>query len=298
MGSTPDRIKGHLLAFVSVLVWGVSFISTKILVADMGPISVLLCRMCLGYVILWLMYPKWESFKELRTELYLIICAVSGVTLYYLCENSALMFTQASNTSILVSTAPLLTGILAHWFTGQSVGKLFYLGFILAFVGIIIVSWGGSDIVELNPRGDLLALGAALCWAVYSLVAKCVGDSGMNIITLTRRIFFYGIILSLPFYYILGEHLEFSVLVKPVMLLNMALLGVFSSALCYLAWNRAITLIGAVKTNMYIYVTPVVTVICLAIVLSEAVTMYIVTGTLLILAGLVVSSFDGGKTQG
>ena len=293
MQLSSNRILGHLLAFISVLIWGTSFISTKILVAEMGPISVLLCRMVLGYIILWIIHPRWDGFKELKTELCLIICALSGITLYYLCENTALTLTQASNVSILVTTAPLLTGLLAHWFTRQHVGRLFYLGFLLAFAGIIAVSWGGNSIVELNPRGDILAVGAALCWAVYSLVARYVGDSGMNVIALTRRIFFYGIILSFPMYFIFAEHIDINVVTKPVMLLNIALLGVFSSALSYVTWNEAIMRIGAVKTNMYIYVTPVVTVICSAIVLHEKVTVYIVMGTALILAGLAVSSLNG-----
>lgn len=78
-------------------------------------------------------------------------------------------------------------------------------------------------------------------------------------------------------------------------LLNILYLGIGASALCFVTWNYAVKILGAVKTSIYIYMVPVITVITSVLILRETVTWISITGTALSVAGLFLSEYNGGK---
>lgn len=156
-------------------------------------------------------------------------------------------------------------------------------------IGILLISFNTSSNFKLNPLGDLLALLAAMIWAVYSILTKKISEYGFNTIQVTRRMFMYGIIFMLftliPFDFKLNLK-RFS---NPVYLGNIVFLGVGASAGCFVTWNFAIKMLGTIKTSIYIYIVPVVTVITSFLVLNEHITMVSLVGTSLTLMGLFLS---------
>ena len=100
------QVTGHIAAIVTCLIWGTTFVSTKVLLQDFGPVDLLFSRFLLGYFTLWLMRPK-KLRTEKGQEIIFVGAGLCGVCLYYLFENIALTYTQASNVSVIVSTAPL-----------------------------------------------------------------------------------------------------------------------------------------------------------------------------------------------
>lgn len=284
------EIQGHLLAFVTIFIWGTTFISTKILLKAISPIEILFIRFAIGFALLLLICPHRLRIRERKQELYFAGAGLCGVMLYFLLENIALTYTFASNVGVIVSIAPFFTAILAHYFLdGEKLRLRFFMGFVLAAAGIFIISFNGSSRLELNPMGDILALSAAVVWAAYSVLTKKISGFHYNTIQTTRRIFFYGLLFMLPALLIFGFHPSIDQLIQPVNLFNILFLGFGASALCFVTWNSAVKQLGAVKTSVYIYAVPVITVVTSILVLQERITGIAVLGIVLTLAGLLVS---------
>ena len=281
---------GHLLAFVTIFIWGTTFISTKILLRAISPIEILFLRFTIGFIVLFAVYPHRLKVKEKKQELYFAAAGLCGITLYYLLENIALTYTFASNVGVIISIAPFFTAIFAHLFlAGEKLRLQFFIGFAVAVIGIFLISFNGSSNLKLNPLGDILAVSAAVVWAAYSVLTKKISGFHYNTILATRRIFFYGLVFMIPALFLFGFEININQLRQPVNLLNILFLGLGASALCFVTWNSAVKLLGAVKTSVYIYMVPVITVVTSIIVLQERITGIAVFGIVLTLAGLFIS---------
>ncbi len=283
-------LTGHLTALVTVFIWGTTFISTKILLRALEPVEILFLRFSLGYLALWLACPKKLRLSDRKQELYFAAAGLCGVTLYFLLENIALTYTFASNVGVVVSISPFLIALLAHFFLdGEKLRAQFFIGFSVALAGIFLISFNGNTVLKLNPVGDVLAMLAAVTWAFYSVLTRKISRFGYSTIQTTRRAFFYGLIFMLPALPILGFSPEAAKLAEPVNLFNLLFLGLGASAMCFVTWGAAVKMLGAVKTGVYIYAVPVITVVSSALILREKITGLAVLGTVLTLAGLIIS---------
>ncbi len=289
-----SKVLGHLLAVFTIFVWGTTFVSSKILLRVFTPVELLFDRFVLGYITLWVMKPQILKIKEKKRELLFAGAGLTGVTLYYLCENLALTYTQAANVSVIVSTAPLFVSILAQFFTKEEkLQKSFFIGFVFAITGIILLSFGGGKVVEFSLTGDGLCIVAAFVWAIYSIIIKKINEWEYSVILVTRRVFFYGILFMIPA--IIFDHYKLGMqrFAEPVNLMNFLFLGIVACAICFVTWNQAVAILGAVKTSAYIYAVPVITLTASILVLREKVTLLMVIGIVLTIAGLIVSEWKG-----
>lgn len=283
-------IGGHLAAFVTILIWGTTFISTKVLLQVFAPIEILFIRFITGYFVLWCVYPRRLTIVERKQEWYFAAAGLCGVTLYYLFENIALTYTLASNVGVIISIAPFFTVIFAWLFLHDGRPTIrFFLGFLIAMAGIILISFGSKAALQLNPLGDVLAIIAAVIWAAYSTITRKISTFGYNTIQTTRRTFFYGLLFMTPALFFMDFHVRLQDFYHPNVILNLLFLGLGASALCFVTWNFAVKVLGSVKTSVYIYMVPVITVLTSAAVLHETMSPLIVGGILLTLTGLVLS---------
>ena len=281
---------GHITALVTIMIWGTTFISTKILLADFTPIEILFFRFLLGLLVLIVIYPKRLNIKDKKQEILFAAAGLCGICLYYLLENIALTYTMASNVGVIISVAPFFTAVLSHVFlkTEEKLKPQFVVGFVVAMIGICLISFNGNEL-ELNPIGDILAIVAAFVWAVYSLLTRKISSYGLNTIGTTRKIFTYGILFMLPFLFVLDFNLDVQKVIKPEYALNLIYLGLGASALCFVTWNYAVGVLGTVKTSVYIYIVPVITATSSVIVLKEKITWVAAIGIGLTLIGLFFS---------
>lgn len=290
------KAAGHLAALLTIVIWGTTFISTKILLADFQPLEILFVRFVIGFAVLLAAYPKRLKTADYKQELTFVAAGACGICIYYLLENIALTYTLASNVGVIISAAPFFTAILTHLFI-KSEDKLqarFFVGFAVAMVGIILISFNGAR-PELEPVGDLLAVAAALVWAVYSILTRKISGFGYPVILATRRTFFYGILFMLPALSFFDFQPNLSRLADMTYLFNTLYLGLGASALCFLMWNFAVKELGTVKTSAYIYAVPVITVITSALILREQLTLPAIAGTVLTLLGLFLSEYKSGR---
>jgi drug/metabolite transporter (DMT)-like permease len=280
----------HIVASGVVFIWGITFISTIILLESFSPVEILIVRFAIGYLALLAFHPHFIKTGSFKRELLFIAAGLCGVTLYFLLENIALLYSTASNVGIIVPIAPLFTAVLAHFFLkGERLKLSFFAGFILAIAGIVLISLNGRFLLKLNPLGDILAALAAIVWAVYSVLMRKINQYDYNYIASTRRVFFYGIILMLPALIFMETSSDFSRFLDIQNIVNIAFLGLGASAACFAGWTWAVGVLGAVKTSLYIYAVPVVTIITAALVLKETITPFACVGAVLTLAGLYIS---------
>ena len=289
---------GHGAALLTILIWGTTFISTKVLLTSFQPVEILFLRFVLGFLALCLIYPRRLQLGERRQELWFAAAGLCGVTLYYLLENIALTYTLASNVGVLVSVRPVFTALFSHFLLRrEKLRPAFFAGLVVALAGVVLLSYNGSAVLKLDPRGDVLALLAAAIWSAYSLITRHISSFGYPVVQTTRRIFAYGLVFMLPALLIFGFRPSLAAVLEPVNLLNLVYLGLGACALCFVTWNFAVGKLGAVKTSTYIYLVPVVTLATSALVLGEPVTPLSAVGAALTVAGLALSEHKKGTAS-
>lgn len=284
---------GHLAALLTIVIWGTTFISTKILLTDFQPVEILFFRFVIGFLVLLIIVPKRLKSVNIKQEIIFAAAGLCGICLYYLLENVALTYTMASNVGVIISIAPFFTAILTHLFikSEKILHINFFIGFAAAMLGIVLISFNGAKL-ELNPMGDILAVAAALVWACYSILTRKISGFGYSVILTTRRTFFYGILFMIPAMFFFDFNMDLSRFADITYLLNIIYLGLGASALCFVTWNFAVKILGAVKTSIYIYLVPVITVVTSVLILRESVTWLSMIGTALAIAGLFISGYS------
>ena len=290
MSAPMDAVKkGHLLALFSIFIWATTFISTTVLLSDFRPAEILFFRISLAIAVLTIVRPRRLRLTSPRHHLYFAGAGLCGVTLYFLFENTALTYTYAANCSVVVSTAPFFVALAVHLFLkSENLNRWFFVGFVTAIAGVGLTVFSGQTL-QLNPLGDLLCILAAISWAGYSVFVKKIDAHGYDTLLITRRIFAYGLfflVICLPF---TDFSPDFAAILRPVNLLNFLYLGLGASALCFVTWNTAVKNLGAVKTSVYIYVSPAITIVTAWLVLRDPILPLALGGAALTFLGLLVS---------
>lgn len=291
MNGLKGNIKGHLLALFCAGIWGTTFVASKRLLGTYTPVQLMFLRFVAAYGVLWLLYPRWERPSP-REELYYLLMGLTGCTLYFWTENTALMITYTANVSTIVALAPLLTAILAHAVTRgrERLGRRVWIGFAAAFLGVALVVFNGAFVLRLSPAGDLLALATAVLWAVFCVQQSCALERRSSLF-ITRKVMFYGVVTSLPLFLADLEGFALRPLAASgVNLFCFLFLAVLGNALCYLAWAAAERELGAVVTSNYVYTIPFITLIAGAVFLDEPISAAGVIGAALIVAGVWIAS--------
>ena len=284
------HVKGHLFSILCVVAWGTSFLVSKNLMKDITPVQLMMLRFAIAWLAIWVIYPKWHF--NWREEGPFVVLALVGNTLYYFSESTALRLTLVSNVSILVSAAPVISALMLRLFEpDERLSRRQIVGIGIAFFGVLFVVFNGVFVLKLNPFGDLLALAAAFCWALYGFLAKRILDKYDTYLS-TRKLMFYGMITTAPL--LLFDKGDMSGIAQLTLgnVCGLLYLGLICGAVCYLMWNIAIAEIGAMKANLYVYAVPVVTMIASAAFLEEAITWGGAIGIILVVGGMLLSSLN------
>lgn len=303
----------HLLAFVTVAIWGTTFVWTKLLILNgLTPGQIFTLRFIVAYLMLTaftLLRPfflrrtlrhdkaKWERLQHRwfanswRDEMNMVGLGITGGSLYFMTENAALVYTTATNTSLIVCSCPLLTAlVLGIFYPAERFSRKQFFGSLLAFLGMAAVVLNGQFVLHLSPVGDSLAFASCMSWVFYSLLMKPV-MARYSALFITRKVFFYGVLTILP-YFLISEtpFPPLPLLLRHDILINLLFLGCVASMLCYLSWSWCMARLGAVACTNWVYVNPLTTIVFAWVVLSEEITLFFLLGAALILLGLFLCS--------
>lgn len=290
-------MKYHLIALFTIFVWGMTFVSTKVLLVSMSPLWILMLRFVLGFIVLCALRPHVLRTKEKSHELLFVAAGATGIAAYYLLENVALVFSTATAVGVIVAASPLFTAILAGFMGDKSALSLrFFVGFALAMVGLVMVGMGAniedpmSAFGDFSLLGDLLALLAAVVWAVYSILVRRIADFGYETIASTKRTFLWGLVFIIPATLLFGGNApSWEAIMQWEDILNLLFLGIVASAACFVTWGVSVKHLGATISTTYIYLVPAITATASIILLGEPLNALILVGICLTIAGLLLS---------
>lgn len=281
----------HIIALVTIAVWGSTFVYTKLLLlSGLTAAQVFTLRFIIAYVLLLAWSLTRRDFRlfasSIKDELLMLALGITGGSLYFLSENTALNYTTTTNTSLIVCLCPLFAALLISLFyRSQRLRPMQVVGSFIAAAGVVVVVLNGHFVLHLSPLGDSLALIACLCWAFYSLL-MISANKRYDVMFITRKVFFYGIVSIIPYFIFNPEMPSLATLCRPAVLANLIFLGAVASLLCFLAWNWVMKRLGAITVTNYVYLNPVVTIIFAWMLLSEQITVFFLIGTVLILLGM------------
>lgn len=280
-------ILAHAGALITVTAWGVSFVSTKVLLENgLGPAEIYIYRFILAYILILIACHNRLWANSFRDELLFMTCGLCAGSIYFISENMALEYTYVTNVSLLVTTSPLITTMLMWMlYKNEKLGKGTIIGSLIAFTGVACVIFNSSSNVEIKPLGDILSLLAALSWSIYSLVLKKL-NALYSVMFISRKTFFYGVLTALPFMFFQPEICSPSVLLKTEVWANLLFLGAFASMIAYILWAQSVKHLGAIKASNYMYISPIITLVASVAFLGEPLSIIGGTGCVLILGGM------------
>lgn len=290
-------MKYHLVALFTIFVWGTTFVSTKVLLVNLSPLWILLLRFVIGFIVLCALRPHILRLYERKHELLFVAACATGIAAYYLLENVALVFTTATAVGVIVAASPLFTAIASALLGDRSsLNAKFFAGFLLAMGGLVVVGIGAesdsmvTSLGQASLFGDLLALLAALVWAIYSVLVQKIASLGYETISSTKRTFLWGLVFIVPISFLFGgSFVSPEVLFRWDTMLNLLFLGVVASAACFVTWGISVKHLGPTISTTYIYLVPAITTTASILLLGEPLNMYIVLGVLMTIAGLLLS---------
>lgn len=292
----------HILAIITILFWGTSFVSTKVLINHgFSAVQIFTIRFATTYIVLLLAGLRHLRFRSnsLKDELFFVLGGVTGCTLYFWAENTALTISQSSNVSLIVCTNPLLIMLVGIFlFKREKLLPRQIAGSLITFVGMVLVVLNGKFVLKLSPVGDMLAFGAAIAWTVYAYSTEKVRSKYSTLFS-TRKIFFYGFLTSLPLMIVdylgpgsLAAHsIPWEAFKEPIVIFNFLCLCIFSNLFGYLIWNKVMDKLGTVLASNYIYALPLITIITAAITIGERISPVAIAGAIAIVTGMVMAEY-------
>lgn len=277
----------YLVAFAIVVVWGCTFVQTKVLInSGLRPDEIFFMRFVVAYLLMLPFAGKRLFLDNVKDELVALSLGITGGSLYFLTENYALAYGYCSNVALIVCLTPLITTFIVGWFfPSERIAGKGLLGSFIALAGMALVVFNGNFVLRLSPMGDMLAFAACLCWALYSLAIKRLQERYSNML-ITRKVFGYGLLTILPLLLVKG--IDFGILFSGGAAVwgNLLFLGCVASMLCFLGWNWCLARLGTVRATNLLYLNPIVAMTSSTIVLGERVTWLAMLGAVLILLGL------------
>lgn len=291
--SNPTAARGGLagpFALLAITLWGISFVATKIALAEMSPVALLFTRFALGvaalHAILLVRRESWVIPRDAWPNLLLL--GFIGVFVHQMIQVHGLTRTTAVRTGWLIGVIPLWSALLAALFLGERLTPRRILGLVLGFGGAVLVVTRGrldADLLRLpSTQGELLVLASTVNWAVYTVIARgTIGRLGSARATAASMLL--GWLMLAPFFVREGGWHAWSGL-SPRAIAAVLFLGVGCSGVAYLLWYAALARRDASEVSAYLYLEPLVTCAAAVPVLGEPLGVSTVVGGLVVLLGV------------
>jgi drug/metabolite transporter (DMT)-like permease len=292
MCQLKKRDQGGMAALFSVIIWSSTYISTKILVQSFTPLQISFVRFSIGLVVMLILAPPRLVRGSLSQERPFVLAGFLGMFLYYFLENMAAKHTYAANVSVIVTTIPLITALLAAlFFKEEKVCLSHVLSFFLTMAGFFLILSQSGASAGVSPLGDILALIAAVVFSLYTLVLRRV-DPALSPLLVTRKSLQYGWVFIALATFISRDFPSLAMVVRPENLGHFLFLGIIASGLCFISWTYAVSRLGPVRSSQFIYLVPLITVTLSALMLGERFSLAHGIGLSLILVAVILSQKD------
>lgn len=287
--SEGRRFSPDLAIVLLVLIWGSNFSVVKSALSEFSPLAFNATRFVLASAVLAVFlaisgvrvrFPKQDVLR-------LVGLGLLGNVLYQGLFIYGIDGTRAGNAALMLSTVPLIVTVLSVALKHETISRAGWAGVVLSISGIVVILWGSSRGLSFGSetiRGDLIMLGSALAWSVYTVLSSpYVQKYGtLPVTAFTMWIGTVGLVaVSTPA--LLAQDWTS---ISPGAWGGLVFSGAFSLALAYILWYYGIRHLGSSRTAVYSNTVPVVALIVAWVTLGEVPTMVQLVGTVMILGGI------------
>ena len=290
---TTSKTFRYLLILLAIIFWGTSFVATKTVLNEIKPVTIIILRLILASVLLTIiaLSTKRKFLLNLKSHGWIFILALVAVFHLWI-QVTGLQYTTASNTGWIIGTAPVFMAILGFIFYKEKITSLQFLGILVALVGLLLLIGKGdiTNIGLIENQGDLLVLGSAFTWGVYSMVNKKISLSYSPLMTILYLFLMMAVII-IPFN-LNTETINSIIDLSFISWMWILFLGIFCSGIAYVIWAQALRDMESAKVGAFLYFEPLVTVIAAWIYLNEEITLLMIFSGLLITAGVFIVNKD------
>lgn len=279
----------YVFILLAIIFWGTSFIATKTLLYEIKPSTIIILRLVLasGLLTIIAFYTKKQFTLNLKSHGWIFILALVAVFHLWI-QVTGLQYTTAANTGWIIGTAPIFMAIFGFVFYKEKIKLFQFLGILVALVGLLLLIGKGdiSNIGLIENKGDLLVLGSAFTWGVYSMINKKISLSYSPLMTILYLFLMMAVIIA-PFNF--DEQTVRSVInLSATGWLMVFFLGIFCSGIAYVIWAQALRDMESAKVGAFLYFEPLVTVVAAWFFLSEEISLIMIFSGLLITAGVFI----------
>jgi drug/metabolite transporter (DMT)-like permease len=290
MSTQSHRFIALLKATFAVVVWGVSFIATKLALREVSPVVVIWLRFGIGVIILggFIIRRKELALPPRRELGYFALLGFLGITFHQWLQVTGLVTAKATTTAWIITTIPIFIALLGRIMLKERLGWDRVAGILIATVGVVlVVSRGNLQSIllgQIGTFGDLLVLISAVNWAVFSVLSR----KALKNHPATQMMFFvmlFGWICTSVWFFTLN-HIGEIANISITGWTSLLFLGIICSGFAYVFWYDALKALSASQVGSFLYIEPLVAVVVAALLLQEPLFMAAFVGGALILAGV------------
>jgi RarD protein len=286
---TTSKAYRYLLILLAIIFWGTSFVATKTVLNEIKPVTIIILRLILASILLTIiaLSTRKKFSINLKSHGWIFILALVAVFHLWI-QVTGLQYTTAANTGWIIGTAPIFMAILGFFFYKEKITPLQFLGILVALAGLLLLIGKGdiTNIGLIENKGDLLVLGSAFTWGVYSMVNKKISLSYSPLMTILYLFLMMAAII-IPFN-LNTETINSVINLSFSSWMWILFLGIFCSGIAYVIWAQALRDMESAKVGAFLYFEPLVTVIAAWFFLQEEITLLMIFSGVLITAGVFI----------
>lgn len=274
----------------AVVVWGWSFVATKICLEVLTPVELLGLRVFIGLPILFVLARiKGVKLERNSRVLWQLALGSAIITAHFLIQITGLKYTSATNTGWIISITPLVTVVLSYFLLRERIGSREIAGIIIATFGILLLVSHGNllNLDWIKSTGDWLILASAHTWALYTVATRDLTRSQSPLI-ITISVLIPTGLLMLGFMLLSSDWNSFLHLPAKVYV-ALLVLAVLATALAHWFWQEGVRSLGATRAGIFLYLEPIATTTLAVPLLKERFGVFTAIGGLMVLAGVYVA---------
>lgn len=274
-------------------IWGGTFVVSKYILNYIPPLTLITLRYILAVLALFIFikFISKEKLKKITKKdgfLFLLIGFI-GYFLSISLQFLGTKLTDAHTGSVLTASTPAFTIIFAKLILKEKITLKKFISLLIASLGVLVViGYGGSK--GFNFLGDLALIGAAITWALLSVLVKIASKNNSSLIV-TAYAIFIGLIFTIPF-------TVFELKSTPITYINLNIIlgliyiGVISTAIAFFLWNKGLEMVDTGIGSLFFFFQPLVGSFLGWFLLNEKLGMNFFIGGVLILSSVFVVSYE------
>lgn len=261
---------GHLCLLITVIIWGGSFVATKVALRYLSPVELLALRLLIGLPALILVLalrrvkPKYQPGAWRALTLGSIV-----ISIHWLIQITGMKYTSATNTGWIIAITPLIMAVASGIFLHEKLRRNLWLGVVFASLGVVLLISRGriASLGWLSSVGDWLVLASAHTWVIYTIITRDLLRTHRPLL-ITATVLTPVTIVMLG-YVALTSDLHHLVTLPSEGVIALLILGIGATAIAHWFWQEGVSRLGAARAGTFLYIEPLATTVVAVPMLNE-----------------------------